>query len=268
MKVRYTSVGLALTLAGFAIAASAVEPSATLKQLSGRVFVGQSATTSPARDAMPLYAGNRVMAVAGGTAKIVYTDGCTVALPENSMLTIGGADQCRTAQAVVRTTAGFQDKAIGQTVRTGVSAKVATILDNFATYDAQQLVSAYNGLSAAEQAELIGALSETQLSDLYVAIQAISGTVAADTFLGTLPVAMQGSVAAGAGAAAGAGSAGFVVGGAGLGTVGAGLGTVGAIGVAGSALTGGASGTSPGTVTPLPGPTPPVPPTPEPITKP
>ncbi|WP_295392324.1 hypothetical protein [uncultured Thiodictyon sp.] len=256
MKIRYKSAGLTLMLAGYAVAASAVEPSATLKQLNGRVFVGQSTTTGPARDAMPLYAGNRVMSVAGGTAQVVYPDGCAVALPENSLLTIGGADQCRTAQAVVRTTAGFQDKAIGQSVH---AAKVAVILNNFASYNSQQLAAAYNNLNAAERAELVAALSQEQLSDLYVAIQVTSGQVAADAFLATLPAELQGSVEALAGAAAGAGSAVAAVV---IPPLGLGLATAAAIGVAGAALTGGAAGTSSGTVNPVPGPTPPTPPVP------
>jgi hypothetical protein len=261
MKTRYTSVGLALTLAGYAVAAGAVEPSATLQQLHGRVFVGQAAATGPAREAMPLYAGNRVMTVTGGAAQVVYGDGCRVALPQNSMLAIGGADQCRSGQAVVRTTAGFQDKAIGQTVPAGLPPNVAAIVNNFATYDAPNLVGAYNALSAAEQAQLIAALSDAQLTDLYMATAATAGPGAANSFLATLPAATQGTVAAGAGAAAGAaGAAGVAIGGVGVGALGtAAIGTAAA--AATTAVGGSGSGAS-GTITPIPAPLPPVNPPP------
>ena len=99
MRTRYTSIGMALTLAGFvAGAASAASPSATIKQLQGRVFVGQDTAMALAQDAMPLYAGNRVVAVAGGAVQVVYEDGCTVVMPENSILAIGDANQCRSGR--------------------------------------------------------------------------------------------------------------------------------------------------------------------------
>jgi len=115
MRTRYTSIGMALTLAGFvAGAASAASPSATIKQLQGRVFVGQDTSMALAQDAMPLYAGNRVVAVAGGAVQVVYDDGCTVVMPENSILAIGDADQCRSGRSVVRSTAAFSGQPIGQ----------------------------------------------------------------------------------------------------------------------------------------------------------
>lgn len=250
MKTRYTSVGLALTLAGYAVAASAVEPSAKLTQLHGRVFVGQAATTGPARNAMPLYAGNRVMAAAGGTAQVVYPDGCTVALPENSILAITGADQCHTGQALVRTTAGFQDKAVGQVVQQALSPAAQGFLNNFATYNASQLATGYAGLTSAEQAALVASMSTNQLADLYMATAVYSGSAAANGFLATLPAVTQEAVAAAAAAAAGTGAgagafivSGFALGAAGVTAVASALAAIGASGSGGS-----------GTIIPTPGP--------------
>ncbi|WP_295455964.1 hypothetical protein [uncultured Thiodictyon sp.] len=252
MKTRYTSVGLALTLAGYAVTASAVEPSATLKQLNGRVFVAQAAATGLARNTMPLYAGNRVMAVTGGAAQVVYPDGCTVALPENSMLVIGAADQCRTGQALVRTTAGFQDKAVGQVVRQSLSAFGQSFVDNFATMNAQQLVDGYAALGA-DQAAVLANLTDLQLTDLYMATAAVQGPAAANTFLATLPAATQGAVYTAAGAAAGAsGAAGVVIGTASVGALGTAAIATAATAAAVAAGTSGA--TSAGTVVPIPGP--------------
>lgn len=114
MKIQVRRVSLALGLAGYAAAAAALEPSAVLRQPQGRVFVGQATTMGLARDGLPLYAGNRVVATAGGRAEVVYPNGCAVAVPENSLLTVGEPEQCRQARARVRTIDGFQDTRIGQ----------------------------------------------------------------------------------------------------------------------------------------------------------
>ncbi|MDG4597923.1 MAG: hypothetical protein P9F75_19925 [Candidatus Contendobacter sp.] len=101
-------------LAGYAVGASAMEPAAMLRQPQGRVFVGQGSAMTPAQDGMPLYTGNRVIAVSGGRAEIAYAEGCVVALPENSLLAVKGADQCRLGQTQIRATGGFQSARIGQ----------------------------------------------------------------------------------------------------------------------------------------------------------
>jgi hypothetical protein len=114
MMKRSVIAGLAWCLVGYAAGANAVEPSAVLRQPQGRVFVGQAATMGPAREGMPLYAGNRVVAVAGGRVAVVYPDGCVATLPENSVLAVKGPDQCRLDQARVRATSGFRNTRIGQ----------------------------------------------------------------------------------------------------------------------------------------------------------
>ncbi|MEZ5577752.1 MAG: hypothetical protein R3F44_19785 [Candidatus Competibacteraceae bacterium] len=108
------TASLALALAGYVTEAGALEPSAVLRQMQGRVFVGQTTTMELARDDLPLYAGNRVVAVAGGQAEVVYSDGCAVAVPENSLLVVEGPRQCRQGRVSVRTIDGFQDTRIGQ----------------------------------------------------------------------------------------------------------------------------------------------------------
>ena len=126
MKTRWAMAGLTIVLAGYAVGASAVEPSAVLQQPQGRVFVGQATVMTPAQHGMPLYAGNRVVVTASGGATVVYADGCSVALAENSLLAISGPDQCKTGQAVAHTTDGFQNTPIGQAGPTKRNA-VATV---------------------------------------------------------------------------------------------------------------------------------------------
>lgn len=116
MNVRYATTSLALVLVGYAAGAGAGagEPSALLRQPQGRVFVGQTAAMQPARPGMPLYAGDRVVAVSGGRAEVVYPDGCAVEVPGGSLLAVRGPEQCRTGQARIRAVEGFQNPRIGQ----------------------------------------------------------------------------------------------------------------------------------------------------------
>lgn len=113
-KMRLVMTSLAIAVAGYAAGASAADPSAVLQQSTGRVFVGQTATMIKAQPGMPLYAGNRVVAAAGGGAKVIYPDGCAVSLPENSALAVGKPDQCKAGQATIYTVGGFQNARIGQ----------------------------------------------------------------------------------------------------------------------------------------------------------
>jgi hypothetical protein len=114
MMKRYVTTGLVVCLAGCAAGASAMEPAAVLRQSQGRVFVSQGSAMTLAQEGMPLYAGNRVIAVSGGRAEIAYAQGCVVTLPENSLLAVKGSEQCRLGQAQVRATGGFQNARIGQ----------------------------------------------------------------------------------------------------------------------------------------------------------
>ncbi|MFZ1325660.1 MAG: hypothetical protein WAT67_06500 [Candidatus Contendobacter sp.] len=110
---KYVRSGLVALFSGATLVAWAADPAATLRHSQGKVFVGQGSAMMLAREEMPLYPGSRVV-VAGGQAEIVFADGCIVAMPENSLLTVKGSNQCRLGQAQVRATGGFQNKRIGQ----------------------------------------------------------------------------------------------------------------------------------------------------------
>lgn len=126
-KMRLVMTSLAIAVAGYAAGASAADPSAVLQQSTGRVFVGQTATMIKAQPGMPLYAGNRVVAAAGGGAKVIYPDGCAVSLPENSALAVGKPDQCKAGQATIYTVGGFQNARIGQAGPVNSGEAVATV---------------------------------------------------------------------------------------------------------------------------------------------
>lgn len=114
MMKRYITTTLAVCLAGYATGASALDPSAVVRQPQGKVFISQGSAMTLAQEGMPLYAGNRVIAVSGGRVEIAYADGCVVALPENSLLAVKGSNQCRLGQAQIRATGGFRNARIGQ----------------------------------------------------------------------------------------------------------------------------------------------------------
>ena len=111
------SLVVALAAMGFATASVAADPSAVLQQIDGRVLVGQNNTTVPGQEGMKLFEGARVIAVDGASAKLVYADGCTVSLPQNSMMTIAGAGQCSAGLAKAGKTEGLNGQPVGQTGR-------------------------------------------------------------------------------------------------------------------------------------------------------
>jgi len=102
MKISDAAVGLALVLAGYGVTAGAA--TARVAQTAGRVLVTQTTATVPAQVDMPLSTGDRIAVVGSSAATVVYTNGCSVTMPANSMLTVGGVTQCSSAQAQVQTT--------------------------------------------------------------------------------------------------------------------------------------------------------------------
>lgn len=114
MMKRYITAGFAVCVVGYATGASAMDPTAVVRQPQGKVFVSQGSAMTLAQEGMPLYAGNRVITVSGSHAEVAYTDGCVVTLPANRLLAVKGSDQCRLGQAQVRATDSFQSTRIGQ----------------------------------------------------------------------------------------------------------------------------------------------------------
>jgi hypothetical protein len=114
MMKRYATTSLMVCLVGYAAAASAVEPVAVLRHPQGRVYVSQNTTMGPAREGMPLYAGNRVVAVAGSRAEVAYPEGCVATLRENTLLAVK-AGQCKKGfVAGFHGIEGFRDRTVGQ----------------------------------------------------------------------------------------------------------------------------------------------------------
>ena len=205
--------GLTVLLGGMTLMAWAADPVAVLQQPQGKVFVSQGKVMAPVQQSLPLYAGNRVIVASGGRAEIAYPDGCVVALPENSLLAVKGADQCRLSQAQVRATGGFQNARIGQ---------AGPIASNEATAEIRQLEgSGVVGQSkAAPGMPLFKGNKVTAGSDSQVVIRYSNGceaTIEANQSLeiGDPPICEAAGALAGGGAGVGmAGTGTLIVGGA------------------------------------------------------
>lgn len=183
MKYHYS---LSIFLAGAVIASTAgalespaaPQSSAVIHGVVGQVYVRKDESTEPVREGQSLAPGNQVLTVEGGQAQVVYADGCSVSLPENSLLAIGAPGQCRAGQAKVYSTAGFKEQAIGMTPAQfiawvantlGVSTTAATaavvtgagLIVGGVAYSASEL-SSKSGRSESEISAFLNAQQTTQ----------------------------------------------------------------------------------------------------------
>ena len=92
-----------------------LKPSAIIQKSEGRAFVRVDKATRIARKDMPVFVGNRIIAVGKANVVLVYPDGCTVSVPQNSQLVVGKQDQCSSKLADVKsyTCCCFLDKPVG-----------------------------------------------------------------------------------------------------------------------------------------------------------
>ena len=101
--------GLALLLGlGIGLDAQAVEPVAKLTQMEGKVLVNNGKSFTQAQAGMPLERGYRILIPAGGSAQVVYKDGCMLPLGPNSLLTIEGKNQCSEGAIVAQLNPGVR----------------------------------------------------------------------------------------------------------------------------------------------------------------
>ena len=93
MKTAYLTIAL---LAGvFASTfAHAVAPAAQLKQISGSVLLNTGETYKTANEGAPLYVGDRLMVMEGGSMVMVYQDGCVAEFRENQVITVKNTSTC------------------------------------------------------------------------------------------------------------------------------------------------------------------------------
>lgn len=85
----------AFAAAGLLLAgqASYAAQGARITAVSGSVMVNQNGRFVPASSGATLGVGDRIMTT-GGSARVTYGDGCSVAVKARSMVTVGGASPC------------------------------------------------------------------------------------------------------------------------------------------------------------------------------
>jgi len=94
-KKRVLNVGIAL-LAALSAAGLRAEPIqlAALSNVEGKVLVNKGKGFATAKPGTPLVEGDRVIALDGSRAAVVYKDGCVTQLKENSLLALDKAAGC------------------------------------------------------------------------------------------------------------------------------------------------------------------------------
>ena len=94
-RKRVLSVGMALIMA-MSTAGLRAEPIqlAALSNIEGKVLVNKGKGFATAKPGTPLAEGDRVIALDGSRAAVVYKDGCVTQLKENSLLALDKAAGC------------------------------------------------------------------------------------------------------------------------------------------------------------------------------
>lgn len=91
--IRQIALVLALSSAP-ALASDEVPAAATLSQQQGTVLVNQGEVFATAADQQALQAGDRVMVMEGGSAVLVFADGCELPLAAGTLLEVPAVSTC------------------------------------------------------------------------------------------------------------------------------------------------------------------------------
>jgi hypothetical protein len=112
--IRFSAFVAASLLATSAFAAEpAAQSVATLSGQEGTVLVNQGEQFITAADAQALQAGDRVMVMEGGSAILVFNDGCELVLGSGSLATIPAESTCDGAVASVQQIGPSYAQAVG-----------------------------------------------------------------------------------------------------------------------------------------------------------
>ncbi len=101
-----------LVLAGLA---STVQAAATLTRVTGGVRVNQGAEFVEAFEDLALQAGDRIMTLDDGRARITFDDGCDLEAGPNTMITVPETSTCAGGQAITQNIAPGSSEAVGAT---------------------------------------------------------------------------------------------------------------------------------------------------------
>ena len=98
-KSKLTVAVAALGVMGYAVAAEPMKVAA-LGDVSGKVLVNQGRGFVSAKPGMEIRSGDRIVALDGAAAQVVYGDGCVTDLKENNLLSVDG--KCATQPVAPR----------------------------------------------------------------------------------------------------------------------------------------------------------------------
>lgn len=87
-------------LGGLGNAVAAEEPTGTLARISGTAIVNQGSHYVTGREGMPLVEGDRLLVLEGGSALVVFADGCQRAVTDNELLVVPAISTCAASDAV------------------------------------------------------------------------------------------------------------------------------------------------------------------------
>jgi hypothetical protein len=113
MRTLKTLVATSLLLSSGAFAADAAPSTAVLGKQQGTVLVNQGEEFITAGDAQALKAGDRVMVMEGGSADILFPDGCVLPLSAGSMAVIPEVSTCAGSVAAVEQIGPAYAQAVG-----------------------------------------------------------------------------------------------------------------------------------------------------------
>lgn len=106
MKILVAAAAGVSLLASQAVAADAALAQVTT--VKGSVAVNKGGKVVPVTASTKLAAGDRVMSMDGGQAKITFADGCVVDVSANAMATVGAKSPCAATGGLVKSSAPMQ----------------------------------------------------------------------------------------------------------------------------------------------------------------
>ncbi len=110
MRLIKTVIATSLLLSSTAFAA---EGAATLSNQQGTVLVNQGEEFITATEAQVLKAGDRVLVMEGGSAEVIFNDGCVLPLASGSMAVVSDLSTCAGSVAAVEQIGPSYAQAIG-----------------------------------------------------------------------------------------------------------------------------------------------------------
>ena len=125
IKTKFGVTALASFLAVQALAA--VPAAASLASVDGPVMVNQGAGFAPVTDKTVLYVGDRILARKGAHAKLLYANGCVVALKPGSLVTVKSTASCKATGSSLVADTGDQAQPTGGIGRGSVALVVVGV---------------------------------------------------------------------------------------------------------------------------------------------